>query len=125
MQKATNLAIQLSPETAEEVLKPLKTSIDNKTILMLTGVLALSQDVTHLDYFLKLIKQNKFKGYDALELLNNFTYFISTLSIENQVKALEVYKKYKEKTQTEKNTKKQTQKIDPPQIFSLYYYALS
>ncbi|MFN5443123.1 MAG: M1 family metallopeptidase [Crocinitomicaceae bacterium] len=96
LQKATNLAIQLSPETAEEVLKPLKTSIDNKTILMLTGVLALSQDVTHLDYFLKLIKENRFKGYDALELLNNFTYFISTLSIENQVKALEVYKKYKE-----------------------------
>ncbi len=96
LQKATNLAIQLSPETAEEVLKPLKTSTDNKTILMLTGVLALSQDVTHLDYFLKLVKENRFKGYDALELLNNFTYFMSTLPIENQVKALEIYKKYKE-----------------------------
>jgi len=96
LQKATNLAIQLSPETAEEILKPLKSSTDNKIILMLTGVLALSQDVTHLDYFLTLINEKRFKGYDALELLNNFTYFISTLSIEHQVKALEVYKKYKE-----------------------------
>jgi aminopeptidase N len=96
IQKATSLAMQLSPETAEEVLKPLKSSIDKKTVLMLTGVLALSQDTSHINYFLTLIKQNRFKGYDALELLNNFTYYISTLPIEFQVKAFDVYKKYKE-----------------------------
>ena len=96
IQKATSLALQLSPETAEEVLKPLKSSIDKKTVLMLTGVLALSQDTNHINYFLALIKQNRFKGYDALELLNNFTYYISTLPIEFQVKAFDVYKKYKE-----------------------------
>ena len=94
LQKATSLATQLSPETAEEILAPLKSSTDKKTILMLSGVIALSQDTTHIDYFLKLINQNKFKGYDALELLNNFTYYISTLPLAYQVKALEVYKKY-------------------------------
>jgi aminopeptidase N len=96
IQKGTTLAMQLSPETAEEVIKPLKSSIDKKTVLMLTGVLALSQDTSHINYFLTLIKQNRFKGYDALELLNNFTYYISTLPIEFQVKAFDVYKKYKE-----------------------------
>jgi hypothetical protein len=94
LQKATSLATQLSPETAEEILAPLKSSTDKKTILMLSGVIALSQDTTHIDYFLKLINQHKFKGYDALELLNNFTYYISTLPLAYQVKALEVYKKY-------------------------------
>ena len=96
LQKATSLAIQLSPETAEEILNPLKSSNDKKTILMLTGVLALSEETRYLDYFLELINQNKFKGYDALELLNNFTYYMSTLPIEYQIKAIDVYKKYNE-----------------------------
>ncbi len=96
IEKATTLALQLDPGSANELLSKLKSTNDKKTILMLTGVLATTQDSSHVGYFLDLINQNRFKGYDALELLNNFTYYAASIPLEYQVKALQVYRQYKE-----------------------------
>lgn len=94
LKKAFLLSAQLNPSELNEMIETLKKSKDDKTILMLTSILTTTQNNIHLPYFLELINQNSFKGYEALELLNNFTYYISSLSIEYQVKALDVYKKY-------------------------------
>jgi hypothetical protein len=39
-----------------------------------------------------LFQLNNFQGYEGLELLNNFTYYISTLPLEFQKNALPIYK---------------------------------
>jgi aminopeptidase N len=83
---------QLDIQKSDEIITGLMKSSDVKTILLVTGVLANSNDSKHLNYFINLFNQNLMKGYDALNLLNNFTYYISSLPLEYQVKALEIFK---------------------------------
>jgi aminopeptidase N len=94
LKKALLLTVQLKPSEIDEMITTLQKNKDKQIILMLTSILTSTKNPTYLSYFLQLINQNSFKGYDALELLNNFTFYITSLPLEYQVKALEVYKKY-------------------------------
>jgi aminopeptidase N len=85
----TSLAIQ--------AIKPLEKDDSPKIQLVFAKMYSSESNPNHIPFFLNLFKQNKIKGYDALSLLNTFTIYISKLSIDSQLIALDVYKFQNEK----------------------------
>lgn len=82
---------QLQSELSDEIINQLQQDSSSRIKIILSKFYAGSSNPKYIDYFTTLFQQNNFQGYEGLELLNNFTYFISTLPLEFQKNALPIY----------------------------------
>jgi aminopeptidase N len=83
---------QLQSEISEDIINQLQQDSSSRIKIILSKYYAGSANPKYIEYFTSLFQQNNFQGYEGLELLNNFTYYISTLPLEFQKNALPVYK---------------------------------
>lgn len=91
-----NTFTETYPEKALELIEQFKSDNSPKMQLILVKTYAANPKAEYLDYFLQLFEENKLKGYDAIGLLNSFTYYMSQQPIEIQLQALKVYKNQQE-----------------------------
>lgn len=82
---------QLQSEISQEIINQLQQDSSAKIKIILSKLYASTTNPVHIEYFKNLLNENKFQGYDGLELLNNFTVYISNLPVEFQKEALPVY----------------------------------
>ncbi len=82
---------QLQSEISEDIINQLQQDSSSRIKIILSKYYAGSANPKYIEYFTSLFQQNNFQGYEGLELLNNFTYYISSLPLEFQKNALPVY----------------------------------